>query len=95
MLNGLRFPWMGTILIFLKPSLSNLLFTGPGRGLASCLAIGCLYSLNGGWPGFALSKLMQLKVLIYPKFSNKVFSIVLSKLLWGCSSDYNGGLSIV
>ena len=86
---------MGTILIFLKPYLPNLLFTGPGRGLASCLAIDCLYSLNGGRPGFALSKLMQLKVLIYPAFSNKVISIVLSKLIWGFSSDYDGGLSIV
>ena len=44
---------------------------GLGRGLA-CLAIDCLYSLNGGRPGFTLRKFMQLKVWIYPEFSNKV-----------------------
>ena len=59
-------------------------------------ALGVVFSpTNGGWPGFALRKFMQLKVLIYPGFSNKVSSIVLSKLFWGCSSDYDGGLSIV
>ena len=51
---------MGTILIFPTPYLPNLLFTGPGRGLASCLAIDCLYSLDGGWPGFALRNFSQL-----------------------------------
>ena len=52
----------------------TFLFTGPGRGLASCLAIDYLYSLNGGRPGFALSKLMQFKVLIYPRnFITKCF----------------------
>ena len=50
-----------------KPSLSHFLFMGPGRGLA-CLAIDCLYSLDGGRPGFALRKFMQLKVWIYPEF---------------------------
>ena len=57
---------MGTISIFLKPSLSNLLFTGPGRGLASCLAIDCLYSLNGGQPGFALRKWDQEVLRVWP-----------------------------
>ena len=66
MLNGLRFPWMGTLLIFLKPYLPNLLFTGPGRGLALCLAIDCLYSLNGGWPGFALRKWDQEVLRVWP-----------------------------
>ena len=34
---------------------------------------------------------MQFEVLIYPGFSNKVFSIVLPKLFWGCTSYYNLG----
>ena len=42
------------------------LFTGPGRGLASCLAIDCLYSLNGGWPGFALRKWDQEVLRVWP-----------------------------
>ena len=59
-------------------------------------ALGVVFSpTNGGRPGFALRKFMQLKVLIYLGFSNKVSSIVLSELFWRCSSVYNGGLSIV
>ena len=59
-------------------------------------ALGVVFSpTNGGQPGFALRKFMQLKVLIYPEFSNKVSSIVLSKLFWGCSSNYIGGLEFL
>ena len=57
-----------TLRFFENLSFNIFLFTGSGRGLASCLAIDCLYSLNGGRPGFALRKCMQVKIIFSPEY---------------------------
>ena len=62
---------------------------GPGRGLASCLAIDCLYSLNGGWPGFALRKFAVYNYfLTRVSFGGKRGNFLTRVSFWGRTGEF-------